>query len=111
MKSARVTMTFSGLLAMFAVASSLQAADIYVPSLMQEPTVMLAEGGSARPLHYQMHYQMQRNDAIQARDNQSQGFVRLLEEHPTASGQQLEPEQAGAVKQPPTDVQVSDPQG
>lgn len=96
MKSLTSTTAFSGLLLILAAAVSGPAVAAPLPPLEPDSTLLLAENGSDRLAEYRMLQEQQ----FQAREDQSERFVQLLERKPTAAGPQFELEEAQSSEQP-----------
>lgn len=95
MKSSTSTTAFSGLLLILAVAASGQAVSAPLPQVDSASALLLAENGSDRLAEYRMLQEQQ----FQARGDESERFVQLLERKPTAAGPQFELEDAQSSQQ------------
>ncbi|AYC34062.1 hypothetical protein D3880_17590 [Pseudomonas cavernae] len=90
MKSTFTTAALSGLLLSLATVTSVQAIDAGQP-----PGLLLAENGS----EHLGEFHMLREQRIQARENADQQFIQMIEEEPSAAGQQYPSEESQPLKQ------------
>ncbi|WP_271411103.1 hypothetical protein [Pseudomonas sp. Q1-7] len=95
MKSAISTTALSSLLFSLVAMTSMQAFSESLPAAGQQPFLMLAEGGGDRLIQYR-EAQAQRR---QTTADDSERFVQLVEEQPTAAGAAKQAKDVGAMPQ------------
>lgn len=94
MKSITSTTAFGGLTLILATVMAGPAVGASLPPIEPESALLLAENGSDRLADYRMFQEQQ----LQAREDEGQHFVKLLERQPTAAGPRMAPEDVRASK-------------